>query len=58
MLKKDTKLTDAEIEHRKKENSKMRTFLESYWDIPCDKKTITPDLMKKIQSTPMQFFKV
>lgn len=58
MLKKDTNLTDVEIEHRKKENSKMRTFLESYWDIPNDKKAITPDLMKKIQSTPMHFFKV
>ena len=57
-LKNDTNFTDKEIEHRKKEYSKMRTFLESYWDIPRDKRIITPDLMEKIQSTRTQFFKV
>ena len=58
MLKNDPNFTDEEIEHRKKECSKMRTFLENYWDIPSNKRAITPGLMKKIQSAPMQFFKV
>ena len=58
MLKNDPNFTDEKIEHRKKEYSKMRTFLESYWDIPSNKRIITPELMKKIQSTQMQFFKV
>ena len=58
ILKNTTDFTDEEIEHRKKEYSKMRTFLESYWDLPRDKKTITPDLMRKIQSIQMNFYKV
>lgn len=57
-LKTDHHFTDEEAKARKKEYSKMRTFLETYWDIPSDKRTITPDLMRKIQSVQMNFYKV
>lgn len=57
-LKTDHHFTDEEAEARKKEYSKMKTFLETYWDIPSDKRTITPDLMRKIQSVQMNFYKV
>ena len=57
-LKTDHNFTDKEAKARKKEYSKMRTFLETYWDIPSDKRAITPDLMKKIQSIKINVFKV
>ncbi len=58
LLKRDYNFTDEEAEYRRKEYSKIRIFLENYWELSRDKTSISPDLMNKIKNMSMKHYKV
>lgn len=58
LLKKEHEVDSQTVEERKKGYSNLRGYLEDYWEIPCEERIITPEMMRKIKTCSTTFFPI
>lgn len=58
LLKSSGKLDAIEIAKRKDGYSKMQKFMDDYWQVPVEDRTITPEFMYKLKTVPCNFYPI
>lgn len=56
LLKRERHLDDSTVKRYRDGNSKLLRFMEDYWNIPMEDRTLSPDFIYKLQTVPTTFF--